>query len=61
MDKLNGCPFCGSKPELRYCETVEIGEAHYVKCTHCGVEQHGFYSEKEAVQRWNTRFMPDLM
>ena len=54
-DDLKECPFCHSECELYTSETIEQDAAYWVRCDHCDIEQRGFYTIAEAVERWNRR------
>jgi Lar family restriction alleviation protein len=51
--KIKKCPFCGSKPVIRF-ELDDIGD--YLVMCDCGATCGGLvYSKDEAIDRWNRR------
>lgn len=64
MDKLLGCPFCGSPAEVRSCRCGEDGTETWVECTGCGVSTDRVdapYSEPLTARAlWNTRHTQSL-
>jgi Lar family restriction alleviation protein len=56
MSELKSCPFCGSEAEMYVSEIgAKQGDGFWIRCDNCEIEQHGFYSEDEAIERWNRR------
>lgn len=53
--QLKPCPFCGGEAKLIYLTSVEIGEAHYCKCSGCLIEQYLLSSGENAMNKWNQR------
>ena len=61
--KLNDCPFCGGKAEIKYVPSGWTYEnTAYVRCTKCGASSKHLditYREEELVNKivdmWNTR------
>lgn len=56
LQKINSCPFCQAKAEMR--ETED--NANYIECTGCGASTNLQYSLKEdgrpdLIERWNNR------
>ena len=56
MNEIKSCPFCNGEPEIYVSEIgAEQGDGYWIRCDNCDIDQHGFYTEKEAIHRWNTR------
>ncbi len=63
--EIKPCPFCGGKPRTKGAKYNELGNAggeekHWygVYCTKCHIGQpkRTYFSQEEAVKKWNKRF-----
>jgi Lar family restriction alleviation protein len=64
IERLKGCPFCGSDPKMiedRNYRTNEPNGEWYVICHRCDVMLDFDPSEEAAAKRWNTRSTIDRL
>jgi hypothetical protein len=53
----NQCPFCGEKSKV-----LSNENGYYVKCVGCVINQGvEFSSQEEAIENWNSRFLPNTI
>ena len=52
---LKGCPMCGQDSIV--IEQVTCSGGFYVECCDCGLKTAAWPTEKEAIAKWNKRFL----
>ena len=57
MSELKKCPFCGGEADIES-DISDYGEMRfYVYCKKCIAEGGWGFSEKEAIELWNKRYV----
>ena len=57
MTDLKKCPFCGGEAQLHTAANAGLAWAY---CEACELEMPSSHSDKEAIEFWNTRAVPEL-